>query len=597
MGFLKSAQMTINYSFKSKVAMLKTIILMGFGSLSAVFIPRITEFIINGIIPGTSNPINQFQVIIFVLLAIGIGLISALFSANSRYQSGIVATNAIYYLRKNIYNSINRQSFSFFDKTETGQLVSRSTSDIETCAPLFGMGITFAVQSIMTVVISIVMLLDMNISLALIVLISVPIYLSLLLIMAFKLKIPFIKSRESFGNLTTVIRENILGSQVVRIFNSRQKEKSKFNKHNKEFRDLTNKAIKIQSILNPLVRFYLGLITIIGIYFGGLMVVQNQIQIGTLVAFISYCVILTNPLWMLIMVLTQFVQADAALTRVNEILELTPEIKEIKNPISAKRIDGKVEFKNVSFGYTSTLILHNLSFSISKGEKVAMLGTTGSGKSTLISLLPRFYDVISGEILIDEKNIRDYNLEELRGQIGLVSQNIFLFNDSIAKNIAYGKEGASIEEIKMAAKSANIAEFIEDLPNKYDTIVGERGTQLSGGQKQRIAIARALLIKPKILILDDSTSSVDVETEFKIQSALKSLLKEQTTFIITQRLSTIRDADKIMVMDKGRIVGLGIHEDLFSKNPLYRQIYETLFRKQKKIDVNIKSNTEVINNE
>jgi ATP-binding cassette subfamily B protein len=328
------------------------------------------------------------------------------------------------------------------------------------------------------------------------------------------------------------------------------------------------------------------------------MVFDGQIIIPTFLAFIAYLAIIASPLWMMVNVLVQFVQADAALTRINEVIENTPEIKEIKDAISAKNLEGKIQFVDVNFGYTSAMVLKDLNFEILPGEKVALLGTTGSGKSTLISLLPRFYDPVSGKILIDGDDIRNYKIKELREQIGYVSQNIFLFNTSIKDNISFGKEEATIEEIKIAADSANIVDFIESLPDKYETIVGERGTQLSGGQKQRIAIARALLIKPKILILDDSTSSVDVETEFKIQSALKTLMQNRTTFIITQRISTIRDADKILVMDRGRIIGLGTHEELIEQNVLYKQIYETLFKKQKQLNSQIQlSKTEVMKHE
>jgi ATP-binding cassette subfamily B protein len=277
-----------------------------------------------------------------------------------------------------------------------------------------------------------------------------------------------------------------------------------------------------------------------------------------------------------------YVQADAALTRVREIIESAPEIEDAPDAVPIKLMKGEIIFDNVSFGYTSEhRILKDVSFKIPEGKKLAILGTTGSGKSTIINLIPRFYEINGGTIKIDGIGIEKYVLKDLRRNIGLVSQETYLFNKSIAENIAYGKEDATYEDIVEAAKIAELHDFIENLPDGYDSIVGERGTRLSGGQKQRLSIARALIVKPKILIFDDSTSSVDVETEFKIQEALMRIMQETTTIIITQRISTIRNADIILILDRGRVVGLGNHEDLIESNVLYKQIFETLYQKQK----------------
>jgi ABC-type multidrug transport system fused ATPase/permease subunit len=306
--------------------------------------------------------------------------------------------------------------------------------------------------------------------------------------------------------------------------------------------------------------------------------------LATLVTFQSYIGLTTFPLIVLGQIMIMYVQADAALRRVREVIESAPEIEERSNPISAKNLKGDIEFNNVSFGYTpSNRVLKNLTFKVPSGKKVAIIGTTGSGKSTIINLIPRFYDVSDGSIKIDDVDVRDYNISELRGNIAIVSQDTFLFNKTIKENITYGKENATMEEIIEAARSANIHDFITNLPDEYQSMVGERGTFLSGGQKQRLSIARAIILKPKILIFDDSTSSVDVETEFKIQQALERIMRNTTTFIITQRISTIRNADEILVLDKGRIVGFGTHDSLIKENVLYRQIFETLYRKQKQL--------------
>ena len=286
-----------------------------------------------------------------------------------------------------------------------------------------------------------------------------------------------------------------------------------------------------------------------------------------------------------------YIQADAALIRVREVLDSTPDVQDLPDAVPGNSIMGNIEFENVSFGYTPDhRILKNVSFQVQAGKKLAILGTTGSGKSTIISLIPRFYDVNEGAIRIDKKLIQKYIIKDLRSNIGIVSQETFLFDKSIADNIAYGKESATEDEIIQAAKIANLHDFIISLPKGYKSLVGERGTRLSGGQKQRLTIARALIIKPKILIFDDSTSSVDVETEYKIQNALAEIMKDTTTIIITQRISTIRDADSILILDRGRVVGFGTHDELINKNVLYSQIYETLYHKQK-LKVKIEENS------
>ena len=314
------------------------------------------------------------------------------------------------------------------------------------------------------------------------------------------------------------------------------------------------------------------------------MFIQGLMPLSSLVTYLGYIAMTTFPLISFGSLFIMFVQADAALTRIRQVIESIPEITEDPNPVSTETIKGNVDFENVSFGYTpSNLVLRNITFHVPAGQKIAILGTTGSGKSTIINLLPRFYDVTEGQILVDGVDIRRYRLKDLRTHIGVVSQETFLFDKSIKENLTFGREDSSMAEIVEAAEAADLHSFIASLPDGYDTLTGERGTHLSGGQKQRLSIARALLIHPKILILDDSTSSVDVETEYKIQQALEKVMYNTTTFIITQRISTIRNADQIMVLDKGRIVGIGTHQDLLASNVLYRQIFETLLTKQKKL--------------
>ncbi len=581
-------QMVLKYAWKSRKAFIIMLLAMIAGSFFSMIVPRITELIINGLEAGS---LAKSELYLLLLGAVLLSLTSAIITGVGRYSSAKVGTKAIYYLRSDVYNAINRQSFSYYDKTETGQLVARATSDIDTTKPAFSMGITMSVQSVMTMIMALIGITLMIPKIAWVAYTGVGIYILIISITTIKMRPVYLDSREKFGELTTTTRENILGANVVRIFNAQKKEKGKFEANNGAFRDLTIETIKLQTILRYTGRTVIGLMGVAGFYLSGRLYAgfdpENIIEIGTLVAFIGYVTMLMMPLHMLNGVIINFVAADAAMIRVKDVLDSMPEVFEKPDAISAKNIEGKVEFKNVDFGYTSTLVLKDITFTVDAGSKIAILGTTGSGKSTLISLLPRFYDVTSGGLLIDGIDVKNYILDgdnSIRSQIGVCSQNIFLFNTSLADNIRFGKEDTSQEEVIEAAKSANIHEFIQSLPEGYDTIVGERGHSLSGGQKQRIAIARALLIQPKILILDDSTSAVDVETEFKIQKAMEEIMKGRTSFVITQRLSTIRNSEKILVMDQGRVVGIGVHDDLYENNPLYRQIYETLFVKQKKID-------------
>jgi ATP-binding cassette subfamily B multidrug efflux pump len=331
----------------------------------------------------------------------------------------------------------------------------------------------------------------------------------------------------------------------------------------------------------PLIYIVIGFMVLVTFFLGGMWVIEGQMELQTIITLQTYIASLGFPLMMLGQIMLVYIQADAALTRVRDVVDSAPEIIDLPGAISIDYLKGDIEFIDVSFGYIpENRILKNVSFKVPSGKTMAILGTTGSGKSTIINLIPRFYEVSEGVIKIDGLDIKKYLLKDLRRNIGIVSQETYLFNKTIAENIAYGREDATRKEIIYAAKVANLHDFIMTLADGYDSIVGERGARLSGGQKQRLSIARALIIKPKILIFDDSTSSVDVETEYKIQEALTEVMEDKTTIIITQRISTIRNADIILILDRGRVVGYGNHMDLIKSNVLYKQIYETLYQKQ-----------------
>lgn len=578
--------MIIKYWLKSKGIFAKAFVLQIISTIFQLIIPIFIGQLVGRLDPDSPNPMSMIELFFYFFMILILGLIVFLIFRYSRILGARVSTNALYYVRKDIHNAINRQSFAYFDQMEAGNLVARATSDVEQTSMIFGFGLAVGVQGIIQLFGVLIAVSVLRTQLIWIFAILIPSSLLISLIITVKLRPIYYESREAFGELTNTIRENIVGSQVVRMFSMQEKEFRKFDSNNQRFYRASVRSVKINSLYMPINFILIGLMTILTLFIGGNLVIQGSMSLSTLIAFQSYIGLTVFPLVIIGQIMIMYVQADAALRRIREVIESSPEILEKPNPISAKNLQGDVEFNNVSFGYTpSNRVLKNLTFKVSSGKKVAIIGTTGSGKSTIINLIPRFYDVSDGSIKIDDVDVRDYNITELRQNIAIVSQDTFLFDKTIKENITYGKEAATMEEVIEAATNANIHEFITQLPKGYESMVGERGTRLSGGQKQRLSIARAIILKPKILIFDDSTSSVDVETEYKIQQALERIMKNTTTFIITQRISTIRNANEILVLDKGRIVGYGTHESLIEKNILYRQIYETLFRKQKEINV------------
>ncbi|MFX1365548.1 MAG: ABC transporter ATP-binding protein [Promethearchaeota archaeon] len=577
---MNSARMIFKYWARSKKEFILEFIFLTVSTIFSTIIPIFIGRMVGLLDPNLpSFNITFFLIYFFIILLCGI--VTYIFNRAARFQAAEVSSRALYYLRDDVSNAIYRQSFSYFDKTETGQLVSRATSDIEETRQIFGMGLILGFQSSLQISGIIIGFFAFNFDLSIILVSAISISLVLSYYIAKKLKPIFLETRNSFGDLTSTIRENIIGAQVVRIFSMQDKELQKFKENNNRFYNASVKSVKYNSLNLPSIYIIIGIMTVLLLFIGGSGFINGTMRLDTIVTLLSYIASLGFPLMMLGQMMLIYIQADAALTRVRDILDSSPEIKDLPNALPISNLKGDIDFENVSFGYTPDhRILKNVTFKIPSGKKLAILGTTGSGKSTIINLIPRFYEVNEGTIKIDQNDIKNYLLADLRKNIGIVSQETFLFNKSIAGNIAYGNKNASRDEIIEAAKIADLHDFIVNLPKGYDTIVGERGTRLSGGQKQRLSIARALLTQPKILILDDSTSSVDVETEYKIQQALARIMKGITSIIITQRISTIRGVNYILILDRGRVVGYGTHDELIRANVLYKQIYETLYQKQ-----------------
>jgi len=479
-------------------------------------------------------------------------------------------------LRNRLYRHILKLPFSFHNATMTGDLMSRATSDVNSIREALGFGVLNAFFCITYYLGVMIVLFSINWKFTLVASITLPLIMYVSIRFRKKINPLYEKIQEEIAKFTTIVQENISGIRVVKAFFKEKMEIARFTKQNQVLFDTNMAIVKLQAFYYPLMDFLEAMTVGLVLFYGGRAVIQDRATIGLIVAFSGYLSMLMWPVRIVGFTLSLFQRGDASAGRILRLLSenYLPDLGRVE--IKPEEIKGEVRFEHVYFRYPDSqeYILEDINLVAKPGELVALVGTTGSGKSTLVQLIPRFFDVTAGSIKIDGIDIRDIPLSTLRKIVAVVFQETFLFSSSIKENIAFGKPDASFDEIVECAKLAQADEFIRELPNGYDTVVGERGLGLSGGQKQRIAIARALLINPKVLILDDSTSSVDQETEIKIHKALENLMRGRTTFVIAQRLSTVKKADQIIVIDKGKIVERGTHEELLSKGGYYKRIYD-----------------------
>ncbi len=516
------------------------------------------------------------------LVILGIGVFSAGLDFVNRYLSSWVAFRITFDLRNRLYNHIQHLSFSYHDYTQTGQLISRCIEDVRSVQQFTGSGVVDLFRISLLLIGVIILLFVNNARLAALVLIPmIPLFFTTTRFGG-RVGRLFYRVDKAMGNLSSRLQENVSGVQVVRAFAREPYEVQRFNERNRELFDARITVIHEWSRVMPTAHFLIAMSTVLILWFGGIMVLRGEMTLGEMVAFNSYLLLMAEPARQLVMIVNTAGEASAGIERIFEVLEEKPDIQSPPEAVELPPLNGRITFQDVCFRYEGekTTVLEEINFSVEPNQIVALIGPTGSGKTSLVNLIPRFYDVTEGAVRVDDIDVRDVKLPSLRQQIGIVLQTSLLFSDSIRANIAYGRPDASMEEITAAAKAAQAHDFITEMPEGYDTEIGERGVTLSGGQRQRVAIARALLLDPRILILDDSTSSVDTQTERLIQKALDRLMEGRTTFIIAQRLSSVRRADLILVLDQGRIVERGRHEELLAKDGMYREIYELQLRGQ-----------------
>ena len=497
------------------------------------------------------------------------------------YTNRWIGANVIYNLRNDLFATIQMMNFKWLDENKTGELLARTTSDVNNLKEFLGNNLQFFVRQTATFLFSFVVLFIINAELAIYVVIISPALFIVLIIFRRKMRPIFKKSRETYANLVKLVQEDVGGIHVIKAFSTEHHEQKNFSLKNDKYFDDSIAIIKLQATFDPIIYLIDNIAFLIVLLYGGLIVIAGNMTFGDMFAFIMVLNFSVEPLYFIARFVGNMPQISETSERVAYILNSKVTVSEKKNASELPPIKGEVEFKNVCFSFDDTNnhhVLDNINFKVNPGENIAILGATGSGKSALVQLIPRFYDVSEGEILIDGFNIRDVSFKSLRKQIGFVSQERLLFSRSLKDNIAFGNRNISIEDVTKAAKASDIHQFIEeDLPEKYETKVSERGKTVSGGQKQRIAIARALAIKPKILILDDATSSVDVDTEYAIQQNFKEVFEDCTTFLITQRLSSVRNADRIIVLDRGKIGQIGTHQELMNQDDgIYKKLYLTL---------------------
>lgn len=559
-GFLK----------KYRLAIVIGLVLMTVIVACAIVNPYISGMIVDDVIQGGAY--DLLPKLIGIMLAVT--AVRAILRYATQMMFETCSQGVLYRMRDAVYRKLLQEDFAFYNRNRTGDLMSRQTGDMDAIRHFVAFVIYTVYENILMFIFALVMIFMVNVKLALCMMAVLPFCLFTTYLQSKHVKPRFHECRQSFSSLNAFVQENISGNRVVKAFAKEEYEKEKFEKENDKYREAELGAASIWCRFVPIFELLSNLLMVVLILYGGYQVICGEMTLGNLVTVNGYLWMLSNPLRFAGWWVNDVQRFITSVEKIYDTYSKEPDVKKPKKGIKRKEIQGNIEFRNVSYEVEGEDIIHNISFSVEKGQTVGILGSTGAGKSTIMNLLCRFYDVTEGEVLVDGINIKNWDLHDLRDNIGMAMQDVFLFSDTIEGNIAYGKPDCTFEEVKEAAVMSDANLFIKAMPDGYQTIVGERGVGLSGGQKQRISLARALLKKPSILILDDTTSAVDMETESYIQEQLKKLGRKHTVFVIAYRISSIKDADVIFVMDEGRIVERGDHESLLKQNGYYATVYK-----------------------
>lgn len=566
MGYIR---LFLSFLKKYRVRMIVGLILVFITSLLVLINPQISGMIVDEVIEGQ----HYEKLGILLLIMIGVTLVRSLlrFTFLMCFESS--SQGLVYDMREEAYRKLMKEDFNFFNKNRTGDLMSRQTGDMDAVRHMVSHVIYFSFENILVFLMALVMIFSVNVKMALCMLIVLPFTLAVTLSQRRHIKPAFDRVRDCFSSLNAFAQETIAGNRVVKAFAKEDYELEKFDRENDGYRDAQLNAASIWMKYIPMFEILSQCLTIILMIMGGFMVIDGEMTIGNMVTVNGYLWMLNSPLRQAGWIINDLQRFLTAIEKIYKVYTTEPDIKQPEHVVEKRKLKGSVTFDHVNYYTNDDTVLKDISFHVEPGQTVGIIGATGSGKSSLVNLICRFYDVNQGRVLVDDIDVRNLNLQTLRGNIGIAMQDVFLFSDTIEGNIAYGNPDCTFEQVQAAAKIANADEFIREMPEGYDTIIGERGVGLSGGQKQRISLARAILKDPSIIILDDTTSAIDMETESMIQNELKKISDERTVFIIAHRISSIIHADQILVLDNGRLVERGTHEQLLAKKGYYSTVF------------------------
>lgn len=563
LGFLKK------YKWLMVLGLVMTTVI----SVLAIVNPHISGLIVDDVIKGG----NYGELPYLAAILIGVTAVRSVLRFFYQVVFETCSQGVLYEMRDTVYRKFMQEDFAFYNRERTGDLMSRQTGDMDAVRHFVAYVIYAVYENILLLIFAIIMIFTVSYKMALCMLIVLPLTALTTYFQSKQVRPAFKRNRNCFSSLNAFVQENVSGNRVVKAFSKEDYEIAKFNAENDDFRDSQLEAAKIWMRFIPIFEVLSYALTIILILYGGYMVIQGEITLGDLVKVNGYLWMLTAPLRMAGWWINDIQRFTTSIEKIYDTYTKEPSIKTPEKGIREARFKGAVEFKNVSYRADDTDIVEDINFKVEPGQTIGIIGSTGAGKSTIMNLLCRFYDATEGEVLVDGVNVKALDLYNLRDNIGMAMQDVFLFSDTIEGNIAYAHPDCSFEEVKQAAIMADANHFIQSLPEGYDTIVGERGVGLSGGQKQRISLARALLKNPSILILDDTTSAVDMETESYIQTQLNNIKNRCTIFVIAYRISSICNADQILVMDNGRIIEHGTHDELMKQNGYYASAFYTQY--------------------